>query len=63
MGKKKTKTVVGKKNTVIKAIPKTLYKTILSIKLEMERKEAKNKKPRKITLLAAGLELNRRVKK
>ena len=54
------KKIVGRKNTVVKAIPKSLYKTLLNIQLELELKN-KNKK-RKITLLQAGVELARRFK-
>jgi len=53
---------VGRKNTVIKAIPKPLYKQILRIKLELEMKQKNSPKTKKITLLDAGVELARRVK-
>lgn len=53
---------VGRKNTVIKAIPKPLYRQILRIKLELEMKQKNNSKPKRITLLDAGIELARRVK-
>ncbi len=57
-----TKKGVGRKNTTIRAIPKALYKKILSVKLEMEIQQKNNKKPKKITLLEAGLEVARRIK-
>lgn len=60
MGNRTTKKkVVGRKNTVIKAIPKPLYKVMLQIQKEIQDKDGKK---RKVTLLEAGLELARRTK-
>jgi len=54
---------IGSKNTLIKAIPKSLWKQVLRIKLEMEIKQKNSKKPKTITLLDAGVEVARRIKK
>jgi hypothetical protein len=56
----KNKKTIGRKNTVIKPIPKTLFNFILTIQRELQEKEnikAKNYKPRKITFMYASLQL------
>ena len=62
MVKNAKRTTVGAKNTTIRAIPKSLWRQVLRIKLEMEIKQKNSKKPKRITLLDAGIETARRAK-
>ena len=54
------KKVIGGKNTVIKAIPKPLFRMLVQIQMEMELNKKNSKK---VTLLEAGIELTKRVRK
>jgi len=57
--------VLGSKNTVIMAVPKSLKRYIVSVQLELQQKEnnKRGKKKKTITLLEAGLEINKRLRK
>jgi len=57
----KKKVILGNKKTAIMAVPKSLRRYILSVQIEMQ-KNVKGKK-RKITILEAGIEVNRRLRK
>ena len=61
----KRKKTIGRKNTVITAIPKPLKRYMISVQLELQQKEDKKKrgKPKKVTLLEAGLEIYKRARK
>lgn len=54
-----TKKIIGRRNTVIKAIPKPLFKMMVQIQMELQNKR---KGIQKVTLLEAGVELARRAK-
>jgi len=53
-------TIKGK--TAIMAVPASLRRYIISVQLELQSK-VKGKKSKKITLLRAGLEVNKRLRK
>jgi len=56
------KVVNVKGKTAIMAVPLQLRRYIISVQLELQSK-VKGKKNKKITLLEAGLEVNRRLRK
>lgn len=58
MVRRKTKKVIGRKNTVIKAIPKPLFKLMVTIQTDMKKKNKRD-----VTLLEAGVELTKRYNK
>jgi len=56
------KVVNVKGKTAIMAVPTSLRRYIISVQMELQSK-VKGKKNKKITLLQAGLEVNKRLRK